>query len=213
MKKFLSIILAIAMMLPAVAFALPELYELEIPIGTEEIQLPHMFWFSPVLVDEEGNRIEAEWTSEDEGCLAGQSKFRVWNVGEEKLTAKTADGEYTTTIVCPEVYAVAVIDGVLQPITEEIVMDAPDPIIIAYNMCINGISTIGTKGDAVSYHSVRDEEIDQEQLPMLYNMRDDLSIAQLTPVKKGTFKIVFTANGRTVHTIKVNVKKSALVTE
>lgn len=213
MKKAVSLLLAILLMIPAVAFALPELYELEIPVGTEEMQLPHMFWFVPFLVDEEGNRIEAEWTAEDEGCLAGESKFRVWNVGEEKLTAKTADGEYTTTIVCPEVYAVAVIDGVLQPITEEIVMDTPDPIIIAYDLCINGFSTIGTKGDAVSYHSMRDEEIDQEQLPLLYNMRDDLSIVQLTPAKKGTFKIVFSANGRTVHTINITVKKSALITE
>lgn len=213
MKKFLSLILAIAMMLPAVAFALPELYELEIPIGTEEMQLPHMFWFVPFLVDEEGNRIEAEWTAEDEGCLAGQSKFRVWNVGEEKLTAKTADGEYTTTIVCPEVYAVAVIDGVLQPITEEIVMDTPDPIIIAYDMCINGISSTGIKGDAVNYRLLWADDIDQEEQPFLHNICDELTVYELTPVKKGTFKVVFNANGRTVHTIKVNVKKSAIVTE
>lgn len=213
MKKTVSLLLAILLMLPAVAFALPELYELEIPIGTEEMQLPHMFWFVPFLVDEEGNRIEAEWTAEAEGCLAGQGKYRVWNVGEADLTATTADGDYTTTIICPQVYAVAVIDGELQPITEDIVLDKPGSIIIAYDLCINGFSTIGTKGDAVSYHSMRDEEIDQEAQPFLYNMRDDLSIAELTPAKAGSFKVVFNANGRTVHTIKITVKKSALVTE
>ncbi len=209
MKKVLAFALAFLMLFPATGFAFPALYDLEIPVGTTEMIIPSDLYFKPHLVDEEGNEIEAVWEnpeqvvlwgSPDKGCTAIQP-------GKNILVATTTDGEkHEIEFEIPSVYVS--VEEI--PSDGKITIEEHKAIVIAYQANYNGITTVGSKGDSVNVTVLHQKDIRPIQYPLYYNMCEDMTVMRLMPAKAGDYKIIIKANGKTVKTITVTVKKSAV---
>lgn len=212
MKKSIILFLFVLMLLPAVALAYSDPVDINVPNTAEEVILPRGITFFPKLVTESGEEISATWENPAQDNVWGDAEkgFTAVLTGESDLVATTEDGTtHEIKFVVPEVYfSVNEI-----PSGDKVVIEEKKAILIAYQTNINGITTIGTKGDSVSVTPLKKTDLRPFQNPMYHAMCDDMSVYRLMPVKAGDFKIIIKANGKTAKTITITVKKSALAEE
>ena len=192
-------------MMPCFAVAQEQKIErLKVPIviGTEEVILPRGIRFAPQLVQKDGTVIEeAEWSAKENDTLAVFASDNMYSLspGSVTLMAKANGKTYKFKVTIPKVYATQ----------SKITIETPDPVLIGTQINVSGIFTTSYQGKAAkiqSYDLTGEEELD----PIVKAAARDIEFSMITPVKAGTSKIIIKSGSKTLKTITITVKESAV---
>lgn len=196
MKKLICILLAVALFIPT--FVLAE--ETEKPIlikkitaAEKSVTLPCNTYYEPIFTisPENATNQQIDWESSNKDVIriAGDDRFITRGPGKSTLTGRAVDGSKKTvkiTVTVPEIYVTH----------SSITITTPDSVKFGYQINENGIYSIATKGDCVIFRDCADE--------------NGLEMYELIPQKAGTASFIIQRLGKTVKTVKVTVKKSAI---
>ena len=188
MKRFFSLFLAMVAIF-SISSALAEYIPLTIKNGDSVSICARQFYEIEL---EGGNAKEMEWSTSDEDVFWVNSYQN--NViiasgqGSAYLNGKATDGsgdKVKVKITVPKVYTTH----------DKIVIDSPEGVEFGYAFNMSGFLSVSHSGKCFTTERMDDV--------------GEITMTRIKPVKVGTGSIVFTGNGKTVKTVKIEVKKSA----
>lgn len=189
MKRFFILFLALVALLP-ITSALADHLPLTVKNGDTISICARQFYD----IELEGDSTkEMEWSSSDEDALwvtksLGEYVIMAPGPGSANLIGKATDGsgdKVKVKITVPKVYTTH----------DKIVIDSPEGVEFGYAFNISGFLSVSHSGKCFTTERMDDV--------------GEIDMCRIVPVKVGSGSIVFTGNGRTVKTVKIEVKKSA----
>lgn len=189
MKRFFVLVLAMVALLP-ISSALADHLPLAVKNG-DSISICARQYYD-IELDGEPDKI-MEWSTSDEDVFwvtksLGKYVLIASGQGSAYLNGKASDGsgeKVKVKITVPKVYTTH----------DKIVIDSPEGVEFGYAFNMSGYLSVSHSGKCFTTERMDDV--------------GEISMSRIKPVKVGTGSIVFTGNGKTVKTVKIEVKKSA----
>jgi len=193
MKRFFILFLAIMALLPISSASARGASNTFIPLTVKNGDSVSICagQYYEIELDSDSGKV-MEWSSSDEDIfyvLSSRNDVIIASgIGSAYLNGKATDGsgeKVKVKISVPKVYTTH----------DKVVIDSPDGVEFGYAFNISGFLSVSHSGKCFTSESADDI--------------GEVDMCKLVPVKVGTGSIVFTGNGRTIKTVKVEVKKSA----